>query len=95
MKFISGSVKNFDWKCLDTDGIVYGSSAAYTPRLSNTVDAVIATAAGLQAVDKNAVRLRLTVYSIHGPENSNEVVYYDSQAMNLIAWLEGQEHIRL
>ena len=84
MKFISGSVERFDWKCLDESGIVYAASASYPSGMSFS-----------KALDENAVRLRLIVYSIHGPENSNEVVYYDSQAMNLIAWLEGQEHIRL
>ena len=85
MKFISGSVRGFDWQCLDTEsGIVYAASASYPSGMSF-----------IRAINENAARLRLTVYSIHGTENSSAVTYYDSQAMNLIAWLERQGHIRL
>ena len=85
MKFISGSVQDFDWECFDAEsGIVYAASASYPSGMSFS-----------QALEENAVRLRLDVYSIHGTENSSAVTYYDSQAMNLIAWLERQGHIRL
>ena len=85
MKFISGSVQDFDWECFDAEsGIVYAASAACPSGMSFS-----------RALEENAARLRLDMYSIHGTEDSSAVTHYDSQAMNLIAWLETQEHIKL
>ena len=85
MKFISGSVRGFDWQCLDTEsGIVYAASASYPSGMSF-----------IRAINENAARLRLTVYSIHGTEDSSAVTYYDDAAKAIIAWFETQEHIKL
>ena len=54
-----------------------------------------ATERGVENEKDIGMAVETRQFRLAGPENSNEVVYYDSQAMNLIAWLEGQEHIRL